>query len=340
MKPDSSASTIKLLRRFLSKAGCRIDIVTISNIYNKHPLPHSIRSFSDTLDALNIPNMVCNIQVAQLSEVPTPSIVFLKKSKELFYIFNGIDEDNKVELQSAANTFTVSKGDFSKSWDGDILLAEKGVNSKHVSILNYTFRQAFGFILQSAPWWIAGLFIVILLWNIFFNSSVSINNHEKAAYVVNLLGLAVSTIIIIKTYWKGSLLQSLCLVKNLDRCKNAFTSKGALLFGLLPLGIMAWTYFFTTTIWGIFISYTPISVLLFCSFLSLGFVIYSVLWQWLKRKICLWCTILDILLVLAFLLLVTGGSPLFQNLKIYPDLLVGEYYISLFFFLFIRSVCF
>ena len=338
MKPDSSASTITLLRRFLTKAGCRIDIVTIRNIYDKHPLPHSIRSLSDTLDALSIPNMVCNISVAQLFEAPAPSIVFLKKSNELFYIFNGINKDNTVELHSATDTLKISIAEFCKNWDGDILFAEKGENSKNVPILNYAFRQVFWFVSQSALCWIAGLFIAIILWNIFFNGSVSANNYEKAAYILNLLGLAVSTIIIIKTYWNGSLLQSLCLVKNHDRCKDTFNSKGAFLFGLLPLGIMAWTYFFTTIIWGIFISDAPISVLLFCSFLSLGFVIYSVIWQWIKREICIWCTILDVLLVLAFLLLVTGGHQLLQNLKIYPDLLMwGVLYILV--FLSVYKIC-
>lgn len=54
-------TTMKLLRQFLKNKGCLIDLVTIQHIYEKHPLPHIILALSDTLDALQIPNMVCRI---------------------------------------------------------------------------------------------------------------------------------------------------------------------------------------------------------------------------------------------------------------------------------------
>lgn len=38
------------LHYFLRRAGIRIDLLRLRAVYDRHPLPHSIRSLSDTLD--------------------------------------------------------------------------------------------------------------------------------------------------------------------------------------------------------------------------------------------------------------------------------------------------
>ncbi|MEG0519201.1 MAG: cysteine peptidase family C39 domain-containing protein [Bacteroidales bacterium] len=322
MALDSSyIITIKLLKKFLEKKGCRIDIITIQNIYRKHPLPHSIRALSDTLDALHIPNIVCCISPAQLNDVPTPAIVFLRNSQNLFYLFNGINKENKIVLQSTTNTFVINIENFCKSWSGDILLAEKEENIKYISKFIYALREVFWFISQPAIWWILCLLVVIILWNVCINNFLSFTIYEKIICVVNLLGLAISTIIIIKTYWDSSLMQNVCMVNNLDKCKNIFRTNEAFLFGLLPLGILAWAYFLTMIVWGIFITKDPLPGWMLYSSLSLGFVFYSIIWQWMKSTGCLWCFLLDALLILEFIILIYSGDSLFQRLSFYPDLL-------------------
>lgn len=335
---NSSTIITMLLKRFLKEKGCRVDIITIQNIYGKHPLPHSIRALSDTLDALHISNMVCRISPAQLNEVPTPAIVFLRESKDLFYIFAGLNEENKLILKSSTHTLIICIDEFCKSWEGDILMIEEEEKNKNTSLFVYAFRQIFWFISQSAGWWIGGIFLLIILWSIFFNSVLSPDIYEKIVYSINLLGLGISTLILIKTYWNTSLLQNVCVVKNIDRCKNIFHAKGALLLGLLPLGILAWAYFFTMIVWGLYLTKNPLPVWLLYSSLSLGFVLYSFIWQLQKSKICLWCLIINVLLVLEFIILAYRGTPLLYGFNYYPDLLVwGMLYF--FVFLFVCKTC-
>ncbi len=56
----------RLLHRFLGQLGIRIDSLPIQEAYFRHLLPHSLRSLSDTLDALQVSNMVCRLEFEQL----------------------------------------------------------------------------------------------------------------------------------------------------------------------------------------------------------------------------------------------------------------------------------
>ncbi len=67
-------SVPRLLHRFFRKAGIRIDLLKIQKVYSRHPLPHSLRSLSDTLDALHVSNMVCRLEFGQLFEIEGPFI--------------------------------------------------------------------------------------------------------------------------------------------------------------------------------------------------------------------------------------------------------------------------
>ena len=78
--------TYQLIFEFLHKLKIQIDLLTIQNRYNSHPLPHSIRSISDTLDKLNIQNMVCQVPNEYIESIPIPSIVFCHIALN-FFIF-------------------------------------------------------------------------------------------------------------------------------------------------------------------------------------------------------------------------------------------------------------
>ena len=47
-----------LLYLLLSRVGIRISELRIRTIYERHPLPHSIRALCDTLDELRVPNRI------------------------------------------------------------------------------------------------------------------------------------------------------------------------------------------------------------------------------------------------------------------------------------------
>jgi hypothetical protein len=55
VKPSSAY----LLGALLRKRGIRRDALWLAAVCSRHPLPHGIRALSDTLDELQVPNMVC-----------------------------------------------------------------------------------------------------------------------------------------------------------------------------------------------------------------------------------------------------------------------------------------
>jgi hypothetical protein len=118
-------STIELIHKFLKLQGKYIDCIKIYQIYSKHPLPYSIRAYSDVLDELGIENIVCCINLDQLYEVPIPPILYLKNQAEPFHMFCGFDKNNDVILESNGKRTTIKKDVFVMAWDGIILYDRK-----------------------------------------------------------------------------------------------------------------------------------------------------------------------------------------------------------------------
>ena len=92
----------QIIHKYLLQQDIRISTMRIDDLYSKHPLPHSIRSISDTLDALYIPNMVCQLNLHQLFEIEGPFIVVFGKSEYPFFIVKGIDA-TKQQIQLCDN---------------------------------------------------------------------------------------------------------------------------------------------------------------------------------------------------------------------------------------------
>lgn len=85
-----------LLHLFLRKLRMRIDLLRIREAYVDHPLPHSIRSLSDTLDELHVPNMVCRLVFGQLFEIEGPFVVKAGEEEYPFFLVESLDRERQV----------------------------------------------------------------------------------------------------------------------------------------------------------------------------------------------------------------------------------------------------
>lgn len=82
MKPPS----VYLLNTLLRKQGIQRDALRLATACSRHPLPHSIRALSDTLDELQVPNLVCKLEFEQLAEIDGAYIVAAGKTEYPFYL--------------------------------------------------------------------------------------------------------------------------------------------------------------------------------------------------------------------------------------------------------------
>ena len=116
------------LHYFLRRAGIRIDLLRLRAVYDRHPLPHSIRSLSDTLDELCIPNMICRLEFDQLSELDGPFLVVSGNAEYPFQLVERLDPETRtVHLRTADNRLIDETFDrFRSAWDGSVLTIDRG----------------------------------------------------------------------------------------------------------------------------------------------------------------------------------------------------------------------
>ncbi len=124
------------LHYFLRRAGIRIDLLRLRAVYDRHPLPHSIRSLSDTLDELCIPNMICRLEFDQLSELDGPFLVVSGNAEYPFQLVETFDR-------------------FRSAWDGSVLTIDCGEAPAGRLRPGYLVRQLLAFVDRTWGWWLA-----------------------------------------------------------------------------------------------------------------------------------------------------------------------------------------
>lgn len=304
------------LHRFLRRKGMRISAMRVLEVYARHPLPHSIRSLSDTLDELQVENMVCRLEFAQLFEIEGPFIVVAGKDEYPFHIVERLDHGNqKVSLCSASGSKVGMTFDqFRSVWDGTVLMAEKDGQTPEEPWLTYRIKQGLQVIDRTAKYWIVALSVYFLICGVMQNPELS-----DLRYLVKAAGAAISLLVIAKAFFDPRLAQRFCSLGKHADCNEVFQSAGAKLLGWVSLGELSLAYFGTSLLWGIFLAANPAATFPVLDTLALLFVVYSLIWQVGHRKWCTLCLAIDAVLIIDFLTELLWGG--FRHISFYPDLM-------------------
>lgn len=294
MKPPS----VYLLNALLRKRGIRRDALRLTAVCSRHPLPHSIRSLSDALDELHVPNMVYRLEFEQLAEMDGPCIVAVGKAEYPFYLVEGRDTSRRQFClrTCSGRQFEVPDERFRSAWDGMVLLAEKGDASNELSWFVYWFKQLLAFLDRTAVYWFAGLFVLLLGLGLLLRPL----GWEDLRYPVKMLGCAVSLLVIAKSSFDPHLAQPFCRLGKHADCNAVFQSAGAKLFGWISLGELSLAYFAASLFWGLFLAENPAVLFRWLDVLALPFVVYSLGWQIRHRQWCTLCLAIDAILLADF----------------------------------------
>lgn len=288
-----------LLHLFLTRIGIRCDILRIREMYSRHPLPHSLRSLSDTLDALQVSNMVCRLEFRQLFEIEGPFIVVAGNGEYPFYLVERLDKKQQtIMLRTASGKSAVlSFEQFGSVWDGTVLMAEKSDKTKEEPLLLYHIKQGLAFVERTAGYWLTGLFALLL-------GIVILRTPELTdlRYIVKIIGVTVSLAVILKTSFDPHFAQRFCRLGKHSDCNEVFRSAGAKMFGWVSLGELSLVYFTASLVWGIFVAANPAAVFPWLDMLALLFVGYSFAWQIYHRRWCPLCLAIDAVLIVDFVL--------------------------------------
>ncbi len=289
----------RLLHSFLYQLGIRIDSLQIQEACFRHPLSHSLRSLSDTLDALHVSNMVCRLEFEQLFEIEEPFIAVASNGEYPFYLVERLDKKQQtIILRTASGKSAVlSFEQFGFVWVGTVLMAEKSDKTKEEPLLLYHIKQGLAFVERTAGYWLTGLFALLL-------GIVILRTPELAdlRYLVKIIGVTVSLAVVLKTSFDPHLAQRFCRLGKHSDCNEVFRSAGAKMFGWVSLGELSLVYFTASLVWGIFVAANPATVFPWLDILALLFVGYSFAWQIYHRRWCPLCLTIDAVLIVDFVL--------------------------------------
>lgn len=294
MKPSS----VYLLNTLLRKQGIHRDALRLAATCSRHPLPHSIRALSDTLDELQVPNLVCKLEFEQLAKIGGAYIVTAGKKEYPFYLVEGRDTSRRQFClrTRSGRLFKVPDEWFRSAWDGTVLLVEKGDASNEISQFAYWFKQLLAILDRTAVCWLAGLFVLLLGLGLLLRPL----GWEDLRYPVKMLGCAVALLVIAKSAFDPHLAQPFCRLGKHTDCNAIFQSAGAKLFGWISLGELSLVYFAASLFWGLFLTENPATLFWWLDMLALPFVVYSLGWQIHHRQWCTLCLAIDAILLADF----------------------------------------
>lgn len=316
MKPSLS----KLLQALLRKSDIRVDPLRTEEILSRHPLPHSIRSLSDTLDELHVPNMVCRLEFEQLFEIEGPFIAVAGREEYPFHLVEKVDNARRtVRLR----TFTGKNAElpferFRQAWDGTVLLAEKGERAEQKSRPIHWLKTGLWRMDLTAKYWVAALVVMLLGWGILRHPEPS-----DWRYLIKGIGLSISLLIILKTFFDPHLAEKFCRTGRNSGCNKVFNTSAARPFGWASLGELSLAYFAASLLGGLFFAANPGAMFLLPDTLALLIAAISLAWQIIHRKWCTLCLAIDAVLVADFLgeTLLWGGFGNFRS-TVFSDTVV------------------
>ena len=172
---------VDLIYRFLRLNDTFVSHLKIAAIYESHPMPHSIRSISDTLDELSIPHMVCKISQETIMSVDEPVIIVINKQHNPFFIVSKIDKKDKTIYLSDAkgNCNVISYDDFIRIWDGIILILD---DDRQQYIDNRIY-----FYVKEVIYYVSKKYMLVLVSVLLLLTLFTINNYMHLCLLILLI---------------------------------------------------------------------------------------------------------------------------------------------------------
>lgn len=152
-----------LLHLLLRRVGIRISELRIRTIYDRHPMPHSIRSLSDTLEELRVPCKVCRLEFEELRNIREAFITIVGNREFPFFLVEKWDDAARSvrlrEMSGRKVVLTIEQ--FREMWSGTVLMIERGDRPRQEARAAYCFRQWLSFMDKTSVYWLSALIIAI-----------------------------------------------------------------------------------------------------------------------------------------------------------------------------------
>lgn len=297
-----------------------------NQFFNEHPHKYNLFGLSSMLSDYGIENIGLKISnIDDLCLIETPFIAHIKDD---FVITEKI-LDNEIQFIQGNNNIKISKDEFSKIWTGNVLIAERNLNSIEPEYNKHRKTQIFRYLEK-----ISLLFIVSFLFLISFISNKSyIDFGVILLLLLNSIGIYIGYLLVIKQLnIHSNYGDRLCSLFKHSDCNNILESDAAKLFGFFSWSEIGLSYFVTNVLFICFFpSYIP--YLAFINILCLPYSFWSIWYQKFKAKQwCPLCLIIIALLWVLFTINLLFGFFLTSTITFFGFIIIG--FVYLFFILF------
>lgn len=291
------------------------DFIEAIEHYSSFP---SLDALGTALENLKVKNLCVGIDSKQLFLVPTPCILHFNTNEGHFVILNEITKDNKFKIHDPViGWIELDIQNLNRIWTGTALIIErpKIATRREVVLekLNYFFSSHLSLLLIP----------ILLVLFLVFNGVLHVNIIEFTVSCLYLMGLSIC-LYLIKVDLEQAGGNDVCQISEEFDCKKVLDSKGAKLFNFVKLSYVGIFFFlFTFLSWNFYLLNGSINKYIqyfaIISYLSLIFVPFSIIYQWVKvKKWCVLClSVQAVLLILGLEYFVIIGIS-FKNFDRIP----------------------
>jgi hypothetical protein len=269
---------------FAKTNGYRVDGLTLSTLYQEHPMPGSLRCISDILDDVSIPHMVYSSKPGNDIAWQT-GLVFEQRDHD--FILSCVKRNDIIEYKDNPSVV--------RYWIIPISNADTRNNG-----IRFFFRHCH-WIIRSKGKMLLAFFAIVLLTIL---GKDSLQEGVQLRRVLLGLGVFLSWLAVEKEVEGLPELDRFCRSKGKDSCKEAIHSSANLFFGVVSLGKLSLCYFLVRFIISLMTDYlwSSLSEKLLV-IMTLPVICYSVIWQLRHQNLCWICSSIDIIIITEYVLM-------------------------------------
>lgn len=302
--------TIGTLSRFLRRHGWRIDEFSIKELYVRHAMPHTLRCISDILDELGIENRIykaaANEKIGQQG-----TLAFIPSLPQPLCIL-----ENKDRIVKTDDSI-------------DIYIIKINVCPSPRRSLSFPIKHLIWRIGPNGLLWALGLCLLA-------PTLLCIERHTEILswsimIAVLYFGIILSSISIVKDSFHLKSSHGICRGTDGDTCLSILRSDDSKIIGIIPLSIIALSYFTAQLLCVMFCTDAGrlYSSLLLISLASFPTIAYSAALQLRHRMPCALCIGIDGLLLTELIILLSSGLCKIHNIDLQAVILFISVFISI-----------
>jgi hypothetical protein len=303
---------VNIVAALLRELSVPVTDATIRDSLLSHPNYPSLLCVSDSLEQWGLDTMALDIAPSGLSHLPCPFLAHCPTvGDDPYWIVKSAGDDGLVCMDSRRRIRPVAFQDFCGVWDGKVLVMEKRA----------VYGEADYPVRRRAERWgrmriVLG--VLVLLLPMVAALRVYVREGGDGGYFSALLAgniLGVVLVLLLQGYeygWAGAGLKRWCSLNGKMSCAAVLQSRGARLWKDVSWGDLGLVYFAGSLAYGWLVAYGGLSPepLVLCNYLSVGYVVFSLLYQGLVvRKWCFLCLLVQGVLVGEGLAALVTGQP-------------------------------